>query len=225
MKGLYIHMHPEAFNGFMSVFNEVNEEGDVFCFLENYQGETIKPDTLIKIMNESSYSVFGVAAHVPSQAKKMKMAIEEEDGHSFLALNIAPFLGLPGEDPLAELKELKGLLEWVKEEVVTHYQAQIYLIISRNRDEVELKIISSSDELESKLQSQFNEKINQSPVLTEWKKNQEDGFRLDNPQCAYLTVRMNMVELLNMTEQMQLMQKRQAEDKTVNKTKFKGFFL
>lgn len=225
MKELFIHMQPEAMSGFMSVFNEINEEGDVFCYLENYKDEVIKPSLLIDIMNESHYSVFGVAAHLPHQAKKMRMAIEEEDGHKFLAFNMAPFLGLPGHHPMVELKELKGLLEWIKEEVMTNYQSQIYLAIPRSHDEVEMKIISDNKDLEEKLQTQFNEKINNSPILIEWKKNQENGFRLDNPQCTYLTLRMNMLELLTMTEQLQLMQKKNAENKTENKLKFKGFFL
>jgi hypothetical protein len=225
MSELFINMHPEAFQGFLSVFKEIHEGGDVFCYLENYQGETIKPKDLIEIMEQSHYSVFGVAAHLPEQIKKMKMDVIEEDGHHFLALNIAPFLGLPGNNPIAELRELKGLLEWLKEEVITNYQSKIYLAITRYPSQTELKVISDSDELEARLQSQFNEKVTNSPVLTQWKNIQQEGFKLDNPQCKYLTARMSMLELLNMTEQMELMQKNVDKNQDTNKKKSKIVFL
>lgn len=75
MSNLFIHMQPEAFQGFLSVFNEIQEGGDIFCYLEDYKNEIIKPCDLINIMEQSHYGVFGVAAHLPYQVKKMNMDI------------------------------------------------------------------------------------------------------------------------------------------------------
>lgn len=117
------------------------------------------------------------------------------------------------------------MLQWIKQEVINNHTARIYLTLDRSHGKVETRIISDSDELETRLQAQFDEKITHSPVLTQWKENQEEGFKLDNPQCAYLTIRMSMLELLTMTEQMELQQKNVDKNQPGDKKKFKGFFL
>lgn len=230
MSDLYINVEPYSLEGFLKIFDLVLEdtEGDIAYHVENYNGENIKPDDLIDYMITFGYGIFGVSCKLPDLVEKMNMEVIEDNAHHFVIFNLAPFLGLPGNEPLKELKELqelKGLLTWVKEEALKNPTNKIKLVLDRWHGKTNFKIVSSSDELEKKLQEELSEKINQSTILQQWVENQKAGFKKTEKKYKDLFISMDSLSLMNMQEQQFIFNNDKKKIPEEIKLTKKGFFL
>lgn len=226
MNELYINVEPYSIDGFLKIFDLVLEdtEGDIAYHVENYNGKAIKPDDLIDYMVTFGYGIFGVSCKVPELVEKMNMEVIEDNGHHFVIFNLAPFLGLPGNEPLKELQELKELLTWVKDEALKNPTHKVKLVLDRWHGTTNFKIVSNSKDLEKKLQEELSEKINQSETLTQWVENQKSGFKKIERRCKDLFIGMDSLSLMNMKEQQFIFDN--DKKKIPNKIKLtkKGFF-
>lgn len=218
---MFIHFSPTMFEGFLDIFDKPIEEDLVGFHVENYKGHTITANDLTEIMVTSRFGVFGVASKIPYLLEDMDIHMVEQNNAHFVCFNLAPFLGLPSENPVEQLAQLKNLLVWLKDETVNNPKETIKLCLSRDNKEATFDIYCSDKTLETTLNQQFNEKINNSPALTMWRENQKLGFMHTEPQCKYLSSSMDCLDFMNMYEQQPLLEQRRSHN-TPNKRKNTG---
>ena len=210
----------------MKIFDLVLEdtEGDIAYHVENYNGEIIKPDDLIDYMMTLGYGIFGVSCKLPELVEKMNMEVIEDNSNHFVIFNLAPFLGLPGNEPLKELAELKELLTWVKDEALKNPVQKVKLVLDRWHGKTEFKIVSNSDKLEKTLQEEFSKKIKQSSILQKWVENQKAGFKKTEKKYKDLFITMDSLSLMNMKEQQFIFDSDKKKIPEEIKLTKKGFF-
>lgn len=190
MKEHYINIYP-LMSDFLKIFDIPFENGfntgDIAYHIEDYSGGEITAKELYEDMN---------------------IRIAEQDGHHFVVFKLAPFLGLANLDWKEELKELKSFLEWVKEEAINHPEHKVKLGFMRVGDKVDFNLISDNEELEKELNIKMDEKVANSPALTQWVANQKKGYREVEKQCYDLWISMDSFSLMSLEEQTKLLKAR-----------------
>jgi hypothetical protein len=200
----YVQVLPYSFEGFLTIFDLVADNGDIYYHVESYEEE--EPVTLREIcrtFETSGWGLFSFAHAMPKLLDKLKFDVVEEDGEKFTAMRLAPFLGLPGnEDFKAELDELKELLTWLKDKGLETPTNQLRMILdSFGERETTFELMGKNKELTAKIQEEMFEKINQSPILTQWLENQKEGIVNTKGELHDLLASFPTVELMNPEEQ------------------------
>lgn len=169
-----IHLNYEHYQGFMKLFDLPLDNGDVYFEVSGDKPVTLKE--LCSIFEGLGYGMFSFAHAMPKLHEKIAFENFEERGERFIALKLAPFLGLPGNDHKVELNELKEFLQWVKDKAFENPNQNLRLILDSVDKEARFELSGPNQVLIAELNQQMNSKIKQSDILTQWVANQKEGI-------------------------------------------------
>jgi hypothetical protein len=212
MSDLYIDINPSMYESFLKIFNEVDKDGYISFGLDDYKRQKISAKTLYEAMIIDGRGIFGVSHQVPELVEKMDLQIVKQNDTAFVVFKLAPFLGLPGHNSRKELKELETLLTWISDQTINNPQDTIKINLSRNKKEVDFNISSTSQDLQERLQKEFSEKIESSPVLSSWSNNQKQGFKLVEKRLSILWYGMDTLTLLGLDDRKKVIEERQENN-------------
>lgn len=169
-----IHLNYEHYEGFMKVFDLPLDNGDIYFEVSGNKPATMKE--LCSLFEGLGYGMFSFAHAMPSLHEKIAFENFEERGEKFIALKLAPFLGLPGNDHKAELNELKEFLLWIKDKAFENPNQNLRLILDGVDKQARFELSGPNQVLIASLNNEMNSKINKSPILTQWVANQKEGI-------------------------------------------------
>lgn len=204
-------------NGFLSLFDDVNDEGDIIYRIEGYKGEKINIQDLVNWMEVEQANIFGVSAGLSHLIEKTNIVIIKDGNSNHLVFRLAPFLGLPDISFKEELIELKNLLIFIKEEAIKNSQEKIKLCLDKT-EKITFTIICTSEKLEKELNTRFNQDIEKSKILTQWVENQKKGFAnivKNNNNISFL---MDSLVLMSLDEQANLLNNKKVNENKGLKT-------
>lgn len=220
MKNYYINLYP-AMNDFLKLldipFENNLKNGSVAYQIKNYNNEKITGKDLRELMISSYFGVFGGTGFLPHMVEKMNINVVKHNNNHFVTFKLAPLLGLPNNDWKEELRELKSFLKWIKEESIKNPNNVIKLSLTRESNNVKFNLISDSDILEKELNQKMDVKVASSQVLTQWVKNQKEGFKEIQKECNDLFISMNSLSLMSLDEQTKVLEAQ--NNKTIKKLK------
>ncbi len=178
----------ECSHNFLKMFDLINKDADlcigVVGFQEGKESKVIKEfsDTLTAF----HMSLFTLTFNDSELNKKMNHSFDPVEGGHWWFFNFASFLGLPGNNPLEEIKEFKSFLTSIKDVSMANITERITLQIYRVFDEAGVELLSDNKELQTKINQDMNQKIDDSPVLTAWKNNQISAIKNTEPHLSTL---------------------------------------
>lgn len=169
-----IDLNYKNYEGFMKLFELPLDNGDVYFDVLGNEPATMKE--LCSLFEVLGYGLFSFAHAMPKLHEKIAFENFYERGERFIALKLAPFLGLPGDEHKAELNELKDFLQWIKDKAFEHPNQNLRLILDAVEKKATFKLSGSNEELIKSLNGEMNDKISTSPILTQWVNNQKEGI-------------------------------------------------
>lgn len=165
-------------------------------------------DSISEGMMSQGIGHFGFFNKVPSLVKRINFKILEyetdnnQDRYS-IVVPLAPILGLPGiKEDREELVELKELFTFFKQEQLKHVTQDFVLQIHRGFGKTGVTIHCDNELIEQKINTTFQNKVNNSPVLTAWQNNLLMGIDNTDKQCDNLFCNTKFISLLTMEEYM-----------------------
>lgn len=200
----YVQVLPHSFEGFLTIFDLVSENGDIYYHIPSHyeDGEPATLREVCRTFETSGWGLFSFAHAMTKLHEKIDFDIIEEDGNKFTAIQLAPFLGLPGDDSKSELEELKTFLTWLKDKGLETPTNQLRIILdSFGERETVFKLTGKNKELTDAIQEEMFEKINKSPILTQWLENQKEGIVNTKGELHDLLASFPTVELMSQEEQ------------------------
>lgn len=169
-----INLNYEHYEGFMKLFELPLENGDIYFEVSGNEPATMKE--LCSIFEGLGYGMFSFAHAMPKLHEKIAFENFEERGERFIALKLAPFLGLPGNDHKSELNELKEFLSWIKDKAFENPNQNLRLILDGVDKKARFELSGPNQVLIASLNLEMKNKIKQSPILTQWVANQKEGI-------------------------------------------------
>lgn len=228
-------MAPFQMDNFLDLFDHVNSEGESYFHLVEYDEENpptteMLYDLASRYFETLGYGIFSFAQNIEHLKSKVNYDIIEENDKAYVIYNLAPFLGLPGENAQKELNELKEFLLFIKNELVQvapTYTNQICLDRFEQIDheenmtqQVEFRVITEAQHQEV-INEKINSKIQQSAILTKWLSNQKKGITNTHMHCDNLLAHFSIYSLMNQEEKDIVNQFNKAQFKKESKEKLK----
>lgn len=207
----FIHIEPSTFEGFLKIFDSVYDNGNVYFHLEE-KGK--KLPVMLKdvcdMYETSGWGLFSFAHSISKLQDKIDFKIVEENGNKFVAMKLAPFLGLPGgNDFESELNDLEDLLVWIKEKSLENPKNDLRIILDAVGDKSKLRLYGKNTELTNELETEMFEKINSSEHLTQWVENQKEGIINAKGRLFDLMARFPTAELMDLEERTEYYKKQE----------------
>lgn len=185
---IYDYQYSE--NGFLGLFKDCNEDGDI-AFDLDIEDKNISLKEICSSFENCGFGLFCFGNNIPHLKEKIRFEIIKEKDDEFLIMQLAPLLGLPGEDSKTELKELEELLIWLKEKSFAHPNETVRFILDSVGKDACFSLRTKNNELTNELNIEMYELINTSTSLNKWIENQKIGIINNkgklNDLCASLT--------------------------------------
>lgn len=199
---------PYNIHDFLNVFDDVSEKGESYFELKNYQvgDEQYFHQEVSRYFETFGYGLFSFSQNIIHLKDKIDYQVVEDEGNQFLVYNLAAFLGLPSINPVEELNELKEFLIYIKDKCVEYNPRENSIIgLSRFEDEfgtmkTQFGVFIANQSLQSSLNQDILEKIEQSEVLSQWIENQKEGIVNTHTHLDNLYANFSVMSLMNENE-------------------------
>lgn len=170
----YIHIVPNTGQQLLDIFNEVCVDGNAYFLAHSHKENPISLKDVCRQFESIGWGLFSFAQYMPIDKIKFEVLIEH--GKDTVAFQLAPFLGLPGENHSIELLELESFLMWFKEEAKRNPTQQLRLVLDAVGDDAQLRFTGKNKEQIEQLNTFMQKHIEYSANLTQWLENQKKAI-------------------------------------------------
>lgn len=203
----YIGAPDETILNALHYLDLTNEDGDSFALLERYDADVpLKMTDLCHMLTSMGYSIFTLSHNLSDFNERINLEVRTNDEveKPYVMFNMNAVMGLPGDKPQEEIREVKEFLTWLKDESLAHPRERITFCFHRGFGDTQVEISAeNNDELEKQLNQKMNDKIKESAVLTQWVENQKKALEVTHPHLETLWAPLHGSSLFTYKEEKQ----------------------